>query len=741
MFLKKHFIYYALVHVLLSIYSLPSIAKEETFQEIRIESIDAKNIQKDNEGNLVLLENVIITTNLVEFKAEKAIYKESENVLELIDEVRIESTNLKLSTKEITANLKNQTFTAKESSYRFKELTSGNFEEIFIKANGNIELINASLTNCPADDPSWEILTEKIIYLRGKRNAIIKGIKLKIGNIPIFYFPYLRTAIGNERLSGFLSPSIRQGSDGIDLSLPYYFNLAPNYDVVVTTRHITGRGSGASSNLRYLTNNSNGKLILAGLLKDREYEKDTGKKDSRWKVSWAHQGNIKNRFFSKINFKSASDEYFFRDIGDDQFGETRTRYLPKKAEIIWKSKYIEIGLGLKRFQILNPFLQEGYRSQPKLTFNYYSSQGPFSWELESSFTKFTTSIKKDLGQNLEKINRININPDISYKKLLSGSEFSISAGNDFVKYNSNLDSFSSNSPWIESKYSLFFDKNNKDSFKSLIPIVKYVYSRGQGLVNNPLIDSRINSMNYMNLFNRNIYSGLDKISKTNKIILGLEYLFFSSSSSISSSFSFGQAFFLKDQEDFYKIEEEVSKSPFVAELRSNLSKNIKYSSLFEWDHNTNKLNSGSVGLIIKDNKKRFEFRSVYRRKNFHQVYIPWKDDELATYQIESLGTWPISNSWSIFGRWQKDLKTYKSLDILFGFQYENCCLKVGIMNRRWIDEDYFSWKENYEDPIRAILEGFEPSRERDNTYIFLEFKELGRLGKKASRVISSSRLE
>ena len=63
------------------------------------------------------------------------------------------------------------------------------------------------------------------------------------------------------------------------------------------------------------------------------------------------------------------------------------------------------------------------------------------------------------------------------------------------------------------------------------------------------------------------------------------------------------------------------------------------------------------------------------------------------------------------------------------------------MNRRWIDEDYFSWKENYDDPIRAILEGFEPSRERDNTYIFLEFKELGRLGKKASRVISSSRLE
>ena len=48
-------------------------------------------------------------------------------------------------------------------------------------------------------------------------------------------------------------------------------------------------------------------------------------------------------------------------------------------------------------------------------------------------------------------------------KLKNKSDIEIKS--DFAKYNSNLDSFSSNSPWIESKYRLFFDKNNKDSFQ------------------------------------------------------------------------------------------------------------------------------------------------------------------------------------------------------------------------------------------------------------------------------------
>ena len=63
------------------------------------------------------------------------------------------------------------------------------------------------------------------------------------------------------------------------------------------------------------------------------------------------------------------------------------------------------------------------------------------------------------------------------------------------------------------------------------------------------------------------------------------------------------------------------------------------------------------------------------------------------------------------------------------------------MKRKWIDEDYFSWQNNYSSAFIALSEGHDPTRMRDNIYLFIELKGLGRLGKKVSRIISSPKLE
>ena len=63
------------------------------------------------------------------------------------------------------------------------------------------------------------------------------------------------------------------------------------------------------------------------------------------------------------------------------------------------------------------------------------------------------------------------------------------------------------------------------------------------------------------------------------------------------------------------------------------------------------------------------------------------------------------------------------------------------MHRKWIEENYFSWEENYLSPIEAISSGFNPSTKRNKTYVFFELKSIGRLGKEISKALSSSRLE
>ena len=248
MVFRRKFLLIPLSFVVLLI-SIETINGSER-EEIKIKTIEAETISNDKNGNLILEGNVIINTNLLSFSSSSALLNESEGLLELIGDVEVISDNFEVNSSEMKANLNLQTFLAKSTEIYDKNSNFGSTEEFVIRTSGDVELINTSVTSCSQEDPAWTISTKSITYLDGPKNVVIRGIKLKLKNIPIFYFPYVRTALSNESMSGFLTPGLNQTRNGVDISLPYYFNLAENYDLVLTPRHISSRGSGLGSNFR-----------------------------------------------------------------------------------------------------------------------------------------------------------------------------------------------------------------------------------------------------------------------------------------------------------------------------------------------------------------------------------------------------------------------------------------------------------------------------------------------------------
>ena len=261
-------------------------------EPIKVESIDAENVSTDELGDLKLSGNVYIKTNYLEFWSQKATYNNENQSFILEGEVKVLSKNLSIDTNELMANLSSQTFFLSKTSFTLLDRTFGKADKFSVLASGNVELLNTSFNNCSKDDPFWEISAKKITLLTDEQNVVIRDISLKIGKVPVFYFPYLRAAIGKERLSGFLTPSIRQGKDGLDLSLPYYFNIATNQDLTITPRYIEERGNGLGLSYRYLGNTNEGEISLFGLSKDRKYKQETGKKSSRWRGSWSQSSNL-----------------------------------------------------------------------------------------------------------------------------------------------------------------------------------------------------------------------------------------------------------------------------------------------------------------------------------------------------------------------------------------------------------------------------------------------------------------
>ena len=101
----------------------------------------------------------------------------------------------------------------------------------------------------------------------------------------------------------------------------------------------------------------------------------------------------------------------------------------------------------------------------------------------------------------------------------------------------------------------------------------------------------------------------------------------------------------------------------------------------------------------------------------------------------------ISDNFMVFGKLQKDNELHESKDLSYGFQYSNCCMKLGLMKRKWQDQDYYSWYANPDEAFKALQRGTNPELERDNIYIFFELKDIGRIGKQVSEAISSTVLE
>jgi LPS-assembly protein len=446
--------------------------------------------------------------------------------------------------------------------------------------------------------------------------------------------------------------------------------------------------------------------------------------------------------YSNIDFQSTSDEYFFRDIGNDQFGETRTSYLPRKFSLTWKNPFLKINLGISRYQILNPFSFEEYKSKPNLNIQTYLSRNNLSFSIFANKSKFELDHVNPLRSSYEEVDRLFVSPKITFRKNLPSSTFLFSTGTTYIKHNFDSLQESKSSPWVEMKYSVFLDKVNNLQVSSLIPVIKYVFVEDSYKNQTNLIDSRIISLDYSTIFQRGRFVGLDRFSENNKIIVGLERVSSSLDKDSFNSVSLGKAFYLKDRTYYEDSSIIRDSSPLVAEFKTKLRGNIWSKSLFEWDNKSKKLNLASFGFSYQKNDlKRIEFRSIYRRQDPNKTYIPWFDKDKKTNHSELVTQWPLSKSINLFARWQKDHESNKSNDILFGFEYSNCCLKWGLMNRKWIEEDYFSWKNNYSSSFQALSQGLDPSIERSRTYVFFELKNIGRLGKEISKALSSTKLE
>ena len=459
--------------------------------------------------------------------------------------------------KEGDLFLKDYFFRAKEGFFNEKdrslELYSGeaylndrNLILAFDELKGNLEdkiiLKQVSMTSCADPKRGWQFIAESIELDDQSKRGNAKKVKVKALDRTILRLPYIPFATSNERMTGFLEPSLSYSSDGLEFMIPYFKVISGKSDITLAARNISDRGLGFEGNFRKLhgkeNNLSNFDFIY--FKEDKEFNTlypEQSKK--RWAFSIKDSYGQKEKFWVDVNWSKTSDSLVLRDIPGDitSIGDQRAQNLMQNISINAAINNLSIKLEHQGFQALNPILTNGYKKLPSIEFKYLKNFENFTLYEKLNISYFKAdSIHGFYGyqdknnqflyrtENPIEGSRIFSNFKILNQTYFNGLNINSSLGVKSIHYNldDGAQSNSVNVPNFKLDISTLFYRKDKMNLHVLKPrfIYGYVAHKDQDI--NPIFDT--NKISMMNqLFNNQRFSGMDRIGDQNFYTLSLEY--------------------------------------------------------------------------------------------------------------------------------------------------------------------------------------------------------------------------
>lgn len=152
--------------------------------------------------------------------------------------------------------------------------TRGQAARIDFDSRTRMAAADARYTSCPrpADDrePDWQLQAREVRMDFDANEGQAEQARLRFQGVTLLALPRLSFPVTGARKTGWLPPTVRLDSrSGLELSVPWYANLAPDRDLTLTPRVITRRGPGLDGEFRWLAPAQAGQLNAQWLPHDR----------------------------------------------------------------------------------------------------------------------------------------------------------------------------------------------------------------------------------------------------------------------------------------------------------------------------------------------------------------------------------------------------------------------------------------------------------------------------------------
>jgi len=597
--------------------------------------------------------------------------------------------------------------------------------------SGLLTLENGQFSRCEPFDPFWVMQARELRLDSEIGVGYATEVTLRIRDVPVFYYPYtLQFPIGDERVSGILPPLLSNSRDGgIDLAVPYYFNLAPHYDATLTPRIITRRGAMLSAEFRYLASWSMNVVNLALLPKDQTFDatrasvpgSSSPPQAGRWFTSLEHEGILAGNWRTFIDYNAVSDADYFRDLGSRNLNLESRTHLNKEGVLSWQNEQWRAETRLQRTEILDPYIASIDVNKPfdrlpelRLQANFRQDAG-LRYGFAGSHVRFDRSLERSLlsQDQLERgalvtAQRFTADPWVSLPLRRPGYFVVPTARYRYANWQLDQQAlgtasapdrgvgvFSVDSGLIFERPALL---GGLTMVQTLEPRLFYLYSAHVDQQHLPTFDTAQLNFSFNQLFREDRFSGADRIGDANQLSAALTSRFITAEGSEHLRVSIGQIFYFRDRQvsldsplqNWLLLQPmDTDRSPLVMETSYRPGQTWQVLADLQWDQENSNIDQGSIALQWHADNNRI-LNMVYRYREKTDVFLdaPLLLDPRVR-QTDISGIWPLNDNWRLLGRWNYDHSNSRNLETFAGVEYSNCCTTMRLIARDWVNDYEF----------------------------------------------------
>ncbi|GLX89266.1 LPS-assembly protein LptD [Pseudomonas weihenstephanensis] len=488
--------------------------------------------------------------------------------------------------------------------------------------------------------------------------------------------------------------------------------------------------------------------------KDDKRKDQTDYKDTRYMLNWQHKGGLDSRVLTQVDYTKISDPYYFQDLQSDQIGVESREYVNQQGSVTYRGDTYNATLNAQAYQMATVTQITPYNKLPQITFNgalpYHP--GGLDFKYDTEIVRFERSLENGDYTNedgtvasrldtrvagLARANgtRLNLAPSMSLPMTASYGYVTPSLKYMYTQYDLDLDTKGKQTLLKGEQYNssqtrsvpiasidsgLYFDRNTQwfgtNYRQTLEPRAFYLYVPERDQSDIPIFDTSESTFSYSSLWRDNRFTGSDRVGDENKLSLGLTSRWIEDNGFERQRVSVGQAYYFKDRKvqlpgiSDDRKDATSNVSPYALEYAYRFNRDWRATADYNWDPETRSPRSGSAMMHYQpeDNPNKvvnagFRYRNDQVRYDQYtgkwtvgggDYLSPGQPGYIKDYykikQHDFSVIWPIVPQWNVISRWQYDYNRNRTLEAFGGFEYDNCCWKLRLINRYWVSNDEYT---------------------------------------------------